>query len=232
MPPGCRSSSTPAPTPCWSGLRHRIERKEGRWLATPLCVGINEFKSLPRSSWLSGCVNDADDLAKALRKLGFSARDTARAHRQGRHQAEGAGRPDRAGRQGEAGGPPGLHLLQPRHAGAEPAGDDDEPDGLDEAFACYDIKQSGDDWDRKTVIVDDELRDAVREGARGRAGRGAARHLPQRHRAPRPRRHPAGDGAGPPPALPAAAHARRASAAPARSARRRRAPWTARRWSS
>ena len=30
-----------------------------------LCVGINEFKSLPRSSWLSGCVNDAEDIAKA-----------------------------------------------------------------------------------------------------------------------------------------------------------------------
>ena len=40
-----------------------------------LCVGINEFKSLPRSSWLSGCVNDANDMAKALKKLGFTARN-------------------------------------------------------------------------------------------------------------------------------------------------------------
>ena len=39
------------------------------------------------------------------------------------------------------------------------AGDKDEPDGLDEAFACYDIRQQGDSWDRSTVIVDDELRD-------------------------------------------------------------------------
>ena len=40
-----------------------------------LCVGINEFKSLPRSSWLSGCVNDANDISKALKKLGFTARN-------------------------------------------------------------------------------------------------------------------------------------------------------------
>ena len=35
----------------------------------------------------------------------------------------------------------------------------DEPDGLDEAFACHDIRQKGDQWDRDTVIVDDELHD-------------------------------------------------------------------------
>ena len=40
-----------------------------------LCVGINEFKSLPRSSWLNGCVNDANDISKALRKFGFPARN-------------------------------------------------------------------------------------------------------------------------------------------------------------
>ena len=37
-------------------------------------------------------------------------------------------------------------------------GDQDEPDNLDEAFTCYDLKQGGEDWDRKTVILDDELR--------------------------------------------------------------------------
>ena len=38
-----------------------------------LCVGINEFKNLPQSGWLSGCVNDANDVSKALRsKFGFS----------------------------------------------------------------------------------------------------------------------------------------------------------------
>src|SRR6201999_3566402 len=30
---------------------------------------------------------------------------------------------------------------------------------LDEAFACHDIKQTGDSWDKKTVIIDNELHD-------------------------------------------------------------------------
>ncbi len=124
-----------------------------------LCVGINEFRSLPRSSWLNGCVNDADDLAKALRKQGFSSRHL--------HVLK-----DRAATKkkvmatlGELVGKvkPGDHLVFTfsSHGTQVPTrpGTDDEPDGLDEAFACHDIKQSGDDWDRRTVIVDDELRD-------------------------------------------------------------------------
>jgi hypothetical protein len=35
---------------------------------------------------------------------------------------------------------------------------DEKVDGVDEAFACYDIKEHGADWDRKTVIIDDELK--------------------------------------------------------------------------
>jgi hypothetical protein len=31
------------------------------------CVGINEFETLPLSSWLSGRVNDANDIAAALK---------------------------------------------------------------------------------------------------------------------------------------------------------------------
>ena len=58
---------------------------------------------------------------------------------------------------------PGDHLVFTfsSHGTQVPSmpGDTDEPDGLDEAFACYDIKQGGDSWDRKTVIVDNELRD-------------------------------------------------------------------------
>ena len=44
---------------------------------------------------------------------------------------------------------------------------DEKVDHVDEAFACYDLKQKGRDWDRNTVIVDDELKDLfgkVREG--------------------------------------------------------------------
>ena len=34
---------------------------------------------------------------------------------------------------------------------------DETVDHVDEAFACYDIAQKGGDWDRDTVIIDDEL---------------------------------------------------------------------------
>ena len=41
-----------------------------------VCVGINEFATLPMSSWLSGCVNDAHDIAATLRTYGFTAAAT------------------------------------------------------------------------------------------------------------------------------------------------------------
>jgi hypothetical protein len=41
-----------------------------------LCVGINEFEHLPASSWLNGCVNDAEDFAAFLQKtLDFADSD-------------------------------------------------------------------------------------------------------------------------------------------------------------
>ena len=123
-----------------------------------LCVGINEFKSLPRSSWLSGCVNDANDISKALKKYGFTARN-CRCSATRTPQAESDGSPEGDGGQGEAGGPRGVHVLQPRDTSAERSRRPDEPDGLDEAFACYDIRRAATDWDRKTVIVDDEGRE-------------------------------------------------------------------------
>jgi metacaspase-1 len=123
-----------------------------------LCVGINEFKSLPRSSWLSGCVNDANDISKALKKQGFPARNV-----QVITDKEATKRKVVSALQTMVGkAKPGDHLVFSfsSHGTQVPSlpGDQDEPDGLDEAFACYDLKQGGEDWDRKTVIVDDELR--------------------------------------------------------------------------
>lgn len=46
-------------------------------------------------------------------------------------------------------------------------GDDSEPDGLDEAFACHEISRAGDQWDRETVIVDDELRELFEKVPQG-----------------------------------------------------------------
>jgi metacaspase-1 len=124
-----------------------------------LCVGINEFKSLPMSSWLNGCVNDANDISKTLKKLGFTARSTTVLHdREATKRKVMAALSDMV-QQAKS----GDHLVFTfsSHGTQVPSapGDPDEPDGLDEAFACYDIKSSGDGWDRKTVIVDNELRD-------------------------------------------------------------------------
>jgi hypothetical protein len=124
-----------------------------------LLVGINEFKSLPMSSWLSGCVNDAEDLSKALKKLGFTSRTTTvlrdKEATKKRVMGELTDMVHKAGA--------GDHLVFTfsSHGTQVPSSPDDpdEPDGLDEAFACYDIKSDGDSWDTQTVIIDNELRD-------------------------------------------------------------------------
>ena len=124
-----------------------------------LCVGINEFESLPHTSWLAGCVNDANDIAKALRPLGFTARSTTVLT-----DADATRRNVMAALEKLVGSAkPGDHLVftlssHGTQVPNEPGGDQ-EADDLDEAFACYDIRQKGDQWNRDTVIVDDELRD-------------------------------------------------------------------------
>ena len=124
-----------------------------------LCVGINEFKSLPRSSWLSGCVNDANDISKALKKSGFTARSVKVLTDKQATKKNVMG----ALEEMVAKAKPGDHVVFTfsSHGTQVPSqpGDTDEPDDLDEAFTCYDLKQGGEDWDRKTVILDDELRD-------------------------------------------------------------------------
>ena len=68
-----------------------------------VCVGINEFKHLPMSSWLAGCVNDANDISAALKKFGFTSRTTTVLARLGGDEEGGHGRPHGDGRQGQAG---------------------------------------------------------------------------------------------------------------------------------
>ncbi len=124
-----------------------------------LCVGINEFKSLPMSSWLSGCVNDANDLSKTLKKLGFTARSiTVLRDKEATKKKVMTALNDMVDQAA-----PGDHLVFTfsSHGTQVPSapGDVDEPDGLDEAFACHDIRSNGDSWDPKTVIIDNELRD-------------------------------------------------------------------------
>jgi hypothetical protein len=123
-----------------------------------LCVGINEFKHLPKSSWLQGCVNDAGDLAGLLEsQYSFAPSDiTVLSDAQGTKEqvlAELNGLIDRA----TAGELDHIVFTFSSHGTQIPDTNDDEADRLDEAFACYDINSSGDSWDPNTVISDDEL---------------------------------------------------------------------------
>ncbi|MDQ0075221.1 caspase family protein [Arthrobacter oryzae] len=123
-----------------------------------LCVGINEFEHLPKSSWLQGCVNDARDLAGLLQAdYGFAEADIsilldAQATKE-QVVAQLNSLLDRAA-SGEL-----QHIVFTfsSHGTQIPDASDDEADRLDEAFACYNINNSGDTWDPATVISDDEL---------------------------------------------------------------------------
>ena len=132
-----------------------------------LCVGINEFSSLPSTSWLNGCVNDANDIAAALKKFGFTARTTTVLT-----DSEATKKNVMSALETMVGkAKAGDHLVftfssHGTQVPNEPGGDV-EPDDLDEAFACYDITQKGDQWDRDTVIVDDELRDLFQRVPQG-----------------------------------------------------------------
>jgi hypothetical protein len=136
-----------------------------------LCVGINEFETLPQSSWLNGCVNDADDIVATLRKHGYQSRNIAvLKDAQATKSAVVAALTSMVRKS-----KPGDQLLfsysshgtqVPNLPGTEARGDD-EYDGLDEAFACYDIAIGTNGWDRDTVIVDDELRDLFASAPEG-----------------------------------------------------------------
>ncbi|MFC8038680.1 caspase domain-containing protein [Paenarthrobacter sp. NPDC057355] len=123
-----------------------------------LCVGINKFKYLPQSSWLQGCVNDAEDLAALLTEsYGFPAsRITVLRDAKATKKAVLAEINALVGA-AVAGTVQQLVFTFSSHGTQIPDTNGDEEDSLDEAFACYDINNSGDAWDAGTVISDDEL---------------------------------------------------------------------------
>jgi hypothetical protein len=134
-------------------------------------VGINEFKTLPQSSWLNGCVNDAEDFAATLKKNGFQAnnvtvlRDAEATKEAIMNALTGMVRQSKPG--DEVLFSYSSHGTQvPDLPGSEAPGDK-EPDGLDEAFACHEIAVGTDGWDRDTVIIDDELRELFSSAAEG-----------------------------------------------------------------
>ena len=125
-----------------------------------LCVGINRFENLPMSSWLNGCVNDAEDVS-ALLGTAFGFPDTSitlltdRAATKDAVMGALTEALDRANT-------PKEHLehivfTMSSHGTQVPDTDHDEPDHVDEAFATADLRQTGAQWDLGSLIVDDEL---------------------------------------------------------------------------
>ncbi len=126
---------------------------------TALCVGINQYQHFP-SATLNGCVNDVHNMTLLLKDLlGFEDSDIIRltdqaatkanTMRELRRMVEGAltGRYDH------------LVFSLSCHGTQVPDLNLDEFDRADEAFCPYDLAQSGPQWDRDHLIVDDELHD-------------------------------------------------------------------------
>jgi hypothetical protein len=121
-------------------------------------VGINEFEHLPGSSWLNGCINDAEDFAAALQDVFRfdSSSVTVLSDRQATKAAvEGA--LTELVEQAERGDLDHIVFSFSSHGTQVPDPSGDEPDRADEALAAYDIRSIGDAWDTETVIVDDDL---------------------------------------------------------------------------
>jgi hypothetical protein len=127
--------------------------------AQALCVGINEFAHLPNSNWLNGCVNDAEDMAAMLRtRPGYSRRNVTVLADADATKANVMAKLTDMVDKARTGKLDHVVFSFSSHGTQVPDTNGDETvDHVDEAFACYDIAQKGPDWDRETVIVDDEL---------------------------------------------------------------------------
>lgn len=108
-----------------------------------LCIGINDYPGT--GSDLAGCVNDANDWAKALRERGFEVarlldRQATSKNMRARIDAVvgGAARGDT------------VVITYSGHGSFVPDLDGDEPDGTDECLCPYDVHSKG-------YLTDDEL---------------------------------------------------------------------------
>ena len=127
-----------------------------------LCVGINRFENMPMASWLNGCVNDAADVS-ALLGMAFGFADSSITVLTDQAATKDAV----LGAMTEAldrANTPGEHLdhivfTMSTHGTQVPDTSGDEADQVDEAFATYDLRQTGPAWDAGSLILDDELHD-------------------------------------------------------------------------
>lgn len=125
-----------------------------------LCVGINNFKNYP-SAALQGCINDANDMEKLLKKyLFFTSTDIvkltdAKATKQNimanlKAMVTGA----KSGKYSYL-----VFSLSSHGTQVPDTSGDEESDFADEAFCPHDLAQKGNTWDPSHIIKDDELHD-------------------------------------------------------------------------
>ncbi|MHA7277004.1 caspase family protein [Arthrobacter sp. HLT1-21] len=125
-----------------------------------LCVGINKFENLPTNGWLNGCVNDAKDFSALLTgQYGFAKRNVTVLLDSKATKATVVGKLQAMIKRAK----PGDHLVFTfsSHGTQVLDASADEPDGADEAFVTFDMRQKGDQWDPATLILDDELHDLL-----------------------------------------------------------------------
>lgn len=124
-----------------------------------LCVGINQFKNYPGAA-LQGCVNDANEMSALLQKLfGFKKSDITVLKDAKATKANIISNLTAMVDGAKAGKYSSLVFSLSSHGTQVPDLSGDEPDRADEAFCPYDLAQSGEQWDKNHIIVDDELRD-------------------------------------------------------------------------
>lgn len=125
-----------------------------------LCVGINRFEHLPVNNWLNGCVNDAEDFVSLLTgRYGFPDKAVTLLTDGGATKAAVIEELTTAVQLAKRGEIDHLVFTFSSHGTQVPDAEGDEADLADEAFATYDMRQAGDQWDRNTLIIDDELHD-------------------------------------------------------------------------
>jgi hypothetical protein len=124
-------------------------------------VGINQFKNYP-SAALQGCVNDANDMAGVLKDLlGFKSpgditiltdaqATKANIMKNLKDMVAGA----KSGKYSYL-----VFSLSSHGTQVPDVNGDEEADHADEAFCPHDLASSGNQWDKKHIILDDELHD-------------------------------------------------------------------------
>jgi len=110
-----------------------------------LCIGINNYPGT--GSDLSGCVNDANDWAAALQKMGFVTMKILDKQATGKNIRAAINSTIALAKKGDV-----IVIQYSGHGSYVPDENGDEPDGTDECLCPYDIYAKG-------PITDDELFD-------------------------------------------------------------------------